>query len=268
MTAAALSGWRVLIGRAAGRSAALIRLLAAEGAAVQAIPLVDIEPLPDAAALDGVVLDLSDGAAEWVVFTSVNAVRAVLDRAAVLGIGTVIAADTRVAAVGPATAEALQAAGIAVDLQPAGRGSAQALADIFPTARDGETVLLPRSDLADDTLPDALHGKGYQIRVADAYRTVSRRLPASVVEDLVAGGFEAVVVTSGSSVPALAAATPAAGTVMVAIGRPTAVALEHAGFTDVVTAQDPTDDGILAALLDAHARRAGVRIDHPGGSPR
>lgn len=268
MTSGVLSGWRILIGRAAGRSTGLIRSLAADGAAVQAIPLVDIEPLPDAAALDGVVLDLSDGTAEWVVFTSVNTVRAVLDRAAVLGISTVIAADTRVAAVGPATAEALQAAGIAVDLQPAGRGSAQALADIFPTARDGETVLLPRSALADDSLPDALRGRGFQVRAADAYRTVSRPLPASVVEDLVAGRFEAVVVTSGSGVPALAAATPAAGTVMVAIGRPTTLVLEEAGFTDVLTAADPTDDGILFALLAAHARPPGVRIDHPGGSPR
>lgn len=286
MTTGPLAGWRVLIGRSAGRSGGLIRLFAAAGVTAQAVPLIDIEHLQDSAALDATVMDLSDGTAEWAVFTSVNAVRAVFDRARDLGVRTVIAADTRVAAVGPATAAALQSAGVAVDLQPAGRGSADALADIFPTARDGETVLLPRSERADDTLPDALRRKGFEVRAADAYRTVSRPLPAGVAEDLAAGGYEAVVVTSGSSVPALVAAAPAPATVVVAIGPATTAALEHAGFTDVLTAQDPTDDGIVTALLAGRSRRPGAHLrprhadatpsprrasagtDQPGGSTR
>lgn len=268
MTGGTLSGWQVLIGRAAGRSAGLLRLLADLGAAVQAVPLIDIEPMPDPADLDRMVLDLSDGAAEWVAFTSVNAVRAVLDRATALGVRPVIAADTRVAAVGPATADALHAAGIAVDLVPGGRGSAEALVDIFPTARVGETLLLPRSQSADDALPEAMRGRGFEIRSADAYRTVSHPLPGSVVEDLIAGVFQAVVVTSGSGVPALLAATPAVGTMMLAIGRPTAVALGRAGFHDVVIAPEPTDDGIITALLAARSRRADDHIQHPGGFRR
>ncbi|MDQ2847428.1 MAG: uroporphyrinogen-III synthase [Actinomycetota bacterium] len=245
----ALSGWRVLIGRTAGRSAALIRLLAAEGAQAQAISLIDIVTPTDSAELDAALMTMAAGDCEWVAFTSVNAVGAVIERAAQLDLYPVVSAQTRVAAVGPATARALQDAGIAVDLVPAAGGSTADLAAAFPTGRTGETVVLPRADISANILPDALRHKGYQVHTAVAYRTVSRPLPPSIAEDLAGAGYQAVVVTSPSGVPALLAASPADSIAIIAIGLPTARALSAAGLPPTEIAAEPTDHHIVAAVI-------------------
>lgn len=259
MTESRLSGWRVLIGRPAGRSTGLIRLLAAEGALCQAVPLIEIVPPEDSAELDAAVMMLAAGECEWVAFTSVNAVAAVTGRAAALDLRPVVPAGTRVAAVGPATYRALRAADVAVDLVPDAAGSGSTLAAVFPTAKDDETVLLPRVDIAADLLPNALRDKGYRVLSAVAYRTVGRPLPASVTEDLSAGRYEAVIITSPSGVPALAAAQPAAKVAIVAIGVPTARALAAAGLPTGAVATNPTDAGIVDAVI--HCAVA----DRPGG---
>ncbi len=244
-----LSGWRVLIGRPAGRSTQLIRMLADEGAGAQAVPLIDVVPPEDSAELDAALMTLAAGEPEWVVFSSVNAVSAVIDRASALGLRPAVPAGTRVAAVGPATARALRNAGVAVDLLPGAGGSSSALAAVFPTAHPGDTVVLPRSGIGADTLPDALRERGYAVLTALAYTTTAATLAISVVEDLAAGRYQAVVVTSPSGVAALTGADPATGTVMIAIGEPTARALAEAGIPADQVAEEPTDRGIMAALL-------------------
>lgn len=261
MTDRKLAGWRVLIGRPAGRSARLISLLAQHGAAAQAVPLIEITAPDDSAELDAAVLALAAGEVDWVAFTSVNAVAAVLDRAAALSGQPTVPAGTRVAAVGPATALALRAAGIAVDLVPAAGGSGAALVAEFPTARRSQTVLLPSSEIAAETVPDGLRGKGYTVVTATAYRTVQRPLPASVAADLRAGRYEAVVVTSPSGVASLAGAAIAPATAVVAIGQPTAEALRTAGLTCSAVAGSPTDDALVDTLLRLAADRTTDRED-------
>jgi uroporphyrinogen-III synthase len=256
-----LAGWRVLIGRPAGRSTQLIRMLAAEGASAQAVPLIDVLPPDDSAELDAVLMALAAGEPEWVVFTSVNAVAAVLDRARALRLIPAVPAGTRVAAVGPATSGALRRAGVAVDLVPGTGGTSSALAAVFPTARPGDSVALPRSDIGADTLPEALRVRGYQVLTAVAYRTTAAVLPTSVTEDLAAGRYQAVVVTSPSGVAALIAAEPAIGTAMIAIGEPTARALADAGTPADQVAEEPTERGIMTALL----RRARHAIGSTAG---
>lgn len=248
-TPSPLSGWRVLIGRAAGRSTQLIRMLADEGAGAQAVPLIDVVPPEDSAELDAALMVLAADEPEWVVFSSVNAVTAVIDRASALGLRPAVPAGTRVAAVGPGTARALRNAGVAVDLLPGTGGSSSALAAVFPTARPGDTVVLPRSGIGADTLPDALRKRGYAVLTAVAYTTTAATLATSVVEDLAAGRYQAVVVTSPSGVAALTGAEPATGTVIIAIGEPTARALLEAGIPADQVAEEPTDRGIMTALL-------------------
>ena len=167
------------------------------------VELIAIEPPADTGALDLAVLALSRGDHDWVGFTSVNAVDAVLGRARDLAVTPVVSADTRVAAVGPATAAALRAAGLPVDLMPPSRGSAAALAEVWPRAGGDQSVLLPRSDLAPPTLPDAVAAKGYRVRTVVAYRTVVHAPAPQVADRFAAGDFHAVLFTSPSTVQAL-----------------------------------------------------------------
>ena len=120
MTPRRLEGRRILVLRPEGQAEELIRALAAEGSDAVVVPAIRILPLPDTEALDAALRREHD----WVVFTSVNGVAAMRE--------TIPPANlTRVAAVGPATAEALASAGVTVDFVPSAYTTV-ALASAFP----------------------------------------------------------------------------------------------------------------------------------------
>ena len=241
-----LQGWRVLVPRPAGRGAELIDELVRAGADITAVPLISICPPPDTGALDLALIALAAGDFSWVGCTSVNAVHAVTERAGTLGLTPPVPADTRVAAVGRATARALTDAGVPVDLVPGDGGSAAALAGVWPRAHPGDAVLLPRSDLAAPTLPSALQAAGYRVEAITAYRTVVESVTGDVAAGLRAGAFDAVLLTSPSVVAALADVKLAPVTVVGAIGEPTARAARAAGHRVDFTAAVPS----AAALVD------------------
>ncbi len=244
-----MRGARVLLPRSEQRAASLIAALAELGAIGEAVPVTAIaEPL-DTGALDAAVLALAQGDFEWVGFTSVTAVAAVLDRAEQLRLHPVVPADTRIAAVGPATARALRAAGLPVDLVPDTAGSAATLAAIWPAPHSGDSVLLPRSSIAANTLPDALSGAGFRVRAVDAYRTVGLPVPAAVADDLAAGAFDAIVFSSPSTVDPFAGCSSGRELLVVAIGEATATAARAIGLEPVLAAE-PTDAAVLATLVD------------------
>ena len=221
--------------------------------------MITIAPPTDLGALDAAVMALASGEFSWVGFTSVNSLAAVLDRAGHLALSPAVPADTQVAAVGPATAQALRAAGFPVDLVPEHGGSAADLASVWPAAHTGESVLLPQSEIAGTVLADDLVGKGFRVEKVTAYRTVPTPLPDSVAADLAAGAFEAVVLTSPSTAQSLAAAAIAPGTVLGAIGRSTAAAATAAGLTIAYTATDPTDAALIGGLAEYATHHPGRR---------
>lgn len=261
---AALAGWRVLVPRNPERAGALLAALTAAGAHPVAVPLIAIEPPAEPGALDLRLIDLAGGAFAWVGFTSVNAIDAALSRAAALGLHPAVPADTRIAAVGPATAAALRRAGLPVDLVPTTAGSGAALAALWPTAIGDQAVLLPRSDLAAPGLPQALADKGYRVAEVTAYRTVPCPPTNEVAADLATGRFDAVLFTSPSTVAALAGIDIAAGTVLAAIGRPTAAAAEAAGRRVDVMAAHPTPQALVDGLIAVSATtRSAAARSHP-----
>lgn len=245
-----LAGLRVLIPRVGSRPSGLGALLEAEHALLEAVSLLTFSPPEDVAVLDQAVLTLSVGAYDWVGFTSVTAVDAVIDRAAALSVPPV-AAGTRVAAVGPATAAALGRAGIGVDLIPDRGGSAAALVALWPAGP--ASVLLPQSAIAAPTLADGLAARGLRVWTVVAYRTRPCPPPATVAAELAAGGFDAVLLTSPSTVAALAGSPVAAGTLIGVIGPSTAAAATAAGLSVGYIAADPTEPALVAGLVRAAA---------------
>ena len=251
-----LTGWRVLVPRPVDWAGELTTLLHAVGAEPVSVPLIAIAPPADPGPLDRALVDLGRSRFTWVGFTSVNAVEAVIRRAAELGVDPAIPADTRVAAVGAATTAALRNAGLPVDLQPAGAGSAEALAAQWPTAGPGESVLLPRSDIARPGLPDALLAKGYRVETVTAYRTVVQPLSAELTAELRADRIHAILLTSPSCVTALAEARIGPTVVLGAIGRPTAAAVAAAGRPVTFVALQPTATALIEGLVIAARDRA------------
>jgi uroporphyrinogen-III synthase len=187
----------------------------------------------------------------WVVLSSVNAVQRVM----------AVVRDARafgpalVAAVGPGTADALRAAGVAPDLVPA-EHSARGLVDVFPAPEAlGERVLFPCADLAADTIPAGLGAKGWDVERVEAYRTVAGSTPEPELLARVVAA-DAIAFSAFSAVRAfLALRTPDGAPVpaplhVVCIGPSAAEAARSAGLAGVHEARGASAAGIVAELVD------------------
>jgi len=179
--------------RAREQASDLRAQLEALGASVLELPAISIEPVPFT------VPDLT--AYEWVVFTSVNGVRAWFERGfAPAGLDARAFAGVRIAAIGPGTAGALTEWGIRVDLLPE-RFIAESLLEAFPDpSAKGARVLLARAEHARDVLPDGLHARGYAVDVLPVYRTVTASPDPQVLARVRVGDVSAITFTSSSTV--------------------------------------------------------------------
>ena len=222
---------RVLVTRAAEQAGPLVAALRETGLVVHAIPTIAFEPVEAGGSLDETAANLDRY--DWVVVTSANGARAIVDAIARAGSDRTA---TRWAAVGTATATALVERGIAPDFVPAS-ASGDAMADELPVV-PGERVLLARGDLADGRLPDRLRERGATVDEVVAYRT--REAPADsrqrLSEVISAGPLDAIVFTSGSTVRGLLALlTPQERRVALrspawCIGPSTAAVARESGF--------------------------------------
>jgi len=186
---------RVIVTRPSGDAAALTLALVDRGFAPVGVPAIAIEPV-DPGIVDELVDRVAD--ADWVVVASANAVRALAEAAQRRGV-TLATPGLRWAAVGGATERALQDMGVTEVFRPRDATGA-ALAERLPVAR-GETVLLPRGDLADEYLPRRLAERGARVDAVVVYRTVEA--PQSSVPAIAAALADrpvAVVMSSGSAV--------------------------------------------------------------------
>ena len=249
-----LSGRRILLTRVKPDDA-IARALRLAGAQVDALALTVSTPL-ESAQLDAARDRLADGGYAWVVFSSWRAARAVvsgLPRARSLG--------TRIAAVGEVTARWISDhAGVSADLT--GGGSAAELLQYFPAPDSGaRPILIPRSALAPDTLPDGLRALGWSVEAVDAYTTTpadAADIPDDIAGNFRAGHYDAAVLTASSQARALPPllGLPPPSTQVVTIGAPTAATARRQGITVAAQASSPTPEAIVRALIDALDRPA------------
>lgn len=248
----ALDDTRVVITRAAHQARNLQHLFEDEGARVELLPLLEIlEPI-DTRPLERAATELA--LFEWVVFTSANAVEALVEAA-----GGCLPERLRVAAVGAATARALRSFDIEVELVPQVGRAEGLVAELGPRVARRQRVLLPQAADARPTLDEGLRAAGAEVVRIHAYR---KRVPPETpqrVERLFGaeGGWGWVTFTSPSTVRHLADAlsarwSEAPGRLLAAsIGPVTTEALKARGIEPAAIAASPTDASLVAAVVAA-----------------
>lgn len=165
-----LSGRRIVVTRSREQAGELVEMLEARGAEAIGAPSIRIVPPEDPAPLDAACARASGF--DWIVFTSVNAVEPFMARLLVRGDVRDLH-GVRLCAVGPSTAAHLQRYGIRVDLMPP-EFRADAVLEAMRGAGSlaGQTVLLPRGDLARDRLSQELRDAGAEVEAVAAYATL------------------------------------------------------------------------------------------------
>jgi uroporphyrinogen III methyltransferase/synthase len=182
----------------------------------------------------------------------------------------------KIAAVGDVTAEALLGWGIRPDLVPSAEQSSEGLVAVWPHRDEVldplDRVLLPRADIATETLAEGLQRLGWEVDDVTAYRTVrAAPPPAETREAIKTGGFDAVLFTSSSTVRNLVgiAGKPHASSVIAVIGPQTAKTAEELGLRVDVMSPKPSASVLAEALAEfGHDRRASGEELPPGKANR
>jgi uroporphyrinogen-III synthase len=284
-----LAGVRVVVTRAERQAGGLAAAFAAAGAEVELLPLLEVTPPADPVPLASAAAELR--LYDWVVFTSANAVEALLSHSPVLdgagpavldapsALGSPAAATTsaapaaagdlpprlRVAAVGAATAAALRGLGVEPTLVAAGgeQSAAGLLGALLSHLDCGQRVLLPQ---AADALPMLREGHLAAGIAAVAITAYEKRLPpaaprraAELFSDTPIGW---VTFTSPSVVRHFAGLFAGdwqrrRGELQAAsIGPVTSAELRRHGVEPTGEAAEPTDEQLVAAVIAANAATA------------
>jgi uroporphyrinogen III methyltransferase/synthase len=196
-TLEALAGKRILITRPAGEAKALSIKLNALGATTIEVPTIEITNPINSTPLDESIRNLTKY--DWVIFTSVQGVRFFVNRMAKLKISTEILNGLKIAAIGSATAHALELADKRANFIPEAYLTERIASDLGDVR--GRFILLPRANIASKKLPLMLRQRGAIVEEVIAYRTL---IPPQLTSDLLIGilesGIDLVTFTSPSTV--------------------------------------------------------------------
>ncbi len=256
-----LFGRRILVTRAREQASVFAEGLREQGAVPVEFPAIEIRPPDSWAEVDAALERL--GGYDWMVFTSANAVRFLLERLRASGRDVRALGAARICAIGPSTAAALEALGLRVDVVPPEyRAEAVAAVSAMEDLRN-RRVLYPSAKGARDVVPRALVAAGAKVDVVTAYQNV---LPgggaAAEVRALLENGtIDAVTFTSASTVRNLVellgerdAPALLARTVVAAIGPVTAEAARAAGLRVDLVPESYTIPALTRALVARFAR--------------
>jgi uroporphyrinogen-III synthase len=187
---------RILVTRPAHQAQNLCRLIEEHGGTAIRFPTLNIIALDDCFTIRQTLSDL--GRFQWVCFISANAV----DFALKANSGKIVLLKTvRFAAVGQATAQALELAGLPVDLLPEKGYNSEALLAMPQLQHVKEKkILIIRGEGGRDELANTLRSRGAQVEYLDVYKRVIPGIDASSVLNLLAENkLDVITITSAEA---------------------------------------------------------------------
>ena len=250
-----LLGVGVVVTRAREQASDLSAGLRELGACCIEFPTIEIAPVEDDSLAREAVGRLADY--DWLVFTSVNGVLRFWDLLDEAGLDARALATAQVAAIGPATAQALCARGIRPDFVPERYVAEDVVEGLLAMGVSGARVLIPRAQVAREVLPEKLAEAGAEVTVAPVYETrLTKADPEPVLKGLAKGEIQFVTFTSSSTVENFFARIPPETfepyrdqVKLACIGPVTAKTLSRFGYTPDVAAEEYTIPGLIEALM-------------------
>jgi uroporphyrinogen III methyltransferase/synthase len=254
-----LFGLTIGITRPDGQCDAAIRQALELGMQPVLIPTITIRPPDDWDEVDAALGRLDDF--DWLIFTSANGVEHLLGRLWETGGDLRRLAGLKLAAIGPATAAALEAYHLRADVVP-DEFRAEALAEGLIPHVAGKRVLWAGASRGRDVLPTELAKGGATVEKLVVYRNEdATELPPAERELLEAGAVDWIGLSSPSIARNLrpllgeaAAKHLGTRTRLAAISPVTAAAAEEASLPVAAVATVHTWDGLFAAVRRAESR--------------
>lgn len=264
-----LFGRRIGVTRAEEQADAQIDRIIELGAEPVLMPTIEIEPPETWDSVDAVLRRI--GEFDWLVFTSANGVRALLERMWELGGDARWLAKARLAAIGPSTAAALSEFRLRADVVPETFRAEHLAAELCSQVR-GQRVLWARANRVRDVLRNDLTAAGAQLEEVIVYQHRDMAAwPDDVNQRLIAGQLDWIGVSSPAIARNVARLVPEAArsqlgqNVRIASISPvTSAACQEASLPVSAEATEHTWDGILEAIQQIEQQDAQRNVRSSG----
>ncbi|NWF56155.1 MAG: uroporphyrinogen-III C-methyltransferase [Syntrophaceae bacterium] len=258
-----LFGKRILVTRAREQASDLSQRLQSLGAIPVEFPTIRILPPESWTDADHCIQELIRY--DWIIFTSVNGVKFFVERLLALGRDVRDLKGPQVCAIGPKTAEALEALKVRVKFVPREYRAEAIFEGLKKEGLKGKSILIPRAKVARDLLPGELRKAGAVVDVVEVYRTVVPMENVAEVRDLLKkGGVSAITFTSSSTVSNFVemlgpeeARELTAGIPVASIGPITADKAGALGIQTAVMPAEYTIPALVQALVEYFQRSEG-----------
>lgn len=244
-----LFGKKILVTRPANQAAALAGPLAELGAEILFQPAIAISLPRDWSPVDAAVSRLSEF--DWLVFSSSNGVRVLLDRVLESGKDLRVFGQIKLAAIGPGTADELLRYHLQADLIP-DEYRAESLAGSLTKSARGKRVLLARANRGREVLAEELAAAGGIVEPIVVYESSdTASADPHIAELLQAGKIDWVTVTSSAIARSLVRlfGDDLRKTKLATISPITSGTLRELGFEPAAEAKEYTIAGIVKAIL-------------------
>jgi len=247
-----LFGRTVLVTRPAHQAAEMLSQLTALGAATLSQPAIEITPPTDPtdwSPVDAAIESLASY--DWLVFSSANGVRFFLNRLLATGHDLRQLATCRLAAIGPATADALKDYHLKADLQPA-EYRAEALAEQLAPEAAGKRFLLLRANRGREVLAEMLRSAQAKVEQVVAYQSKDiGQADPEIAAAFSEGKIDWITVTSSAIARSLVQmfGDDLKKSKLAAISPLTASVLSDAGYPPAAIASHYTTEGLVEAIF-------------------
>ncbi len=257
-----LAGCRVLVSRAKKQAGILSSGLRELGCEVLEIPFIEIRQPASYRPLDTSLRDLATY--DWLILTSVNGVEALFERMRRKKLPAETLGRLKIAAIGPATRQAIEAHGLRVTVTPK-EYIAESVVSALRRRVKGKRVLLVRAKVARDVIPRELRRAGAEVDVVEAYETITPKASATRLRAALASKTRrphAITFTSSSTVKnfvgllglrgaraALRNSSRNQAVRSASIGPVTSATLREFGLPVDIQAGEYTIPGLVAAIV-------------------
>ena len=249
---------KIMVTRPKDRNSVLASKLRALGAEVLEIPTIETDVILDNEALDAALKNMS--AYQWAAFTSPFGVKAFFQRMAEKRIDIRSLSGLKFAAIGSATAKAIEERGIMVDLVPEtydGRALGEALAKRILAEQENEhqLVLIPRASIGTEEVIKPLEEAGILYEDLPVYDTAEAPYSEFFWYD---ESVDYVAFTSASTVRGfvkMAESADFSKVNAVCIGEQTAREAKKFGMITTVSKQ-ATIESLIECILDVAERES------------
>ena len=212
-------------------------------------PAIHIQAPDDWSDVDDCIARMADF--DWIVFSSANGVRFLLNRVQTLGKDMRHFGTVQLAVIGPGTADELTRYHLRADVRPE-VFRAEALADVLSPRADGKRFLLVRASRGREVLAEQLRAAGAEVRQTVAYRSQDVERPdPEVLSQLRDGRIDWITVTSSAIARSLANlfGDQLKRTRLASISPITTDTLRTMGFEPAAEATSYTMSGVVQAIV-------------------